>query len=153
MDPIQLPEIRCHKNGRVGNRTEKKLTNIAAFFVRRLQGTPVPQDGDAIILHGRNGVVYSGGHLEFNSFFPGTLSCCTKPYSPYVFGGNRIDEIPYCQASGGYWLRVNKSDPKFVGTIKKWFWLFGEDGAMQDGGVDFCLTVNQWEYTDEEQIY
>ena len=24
---------------------------------------------------------------------------------------------------------------------------------MQDGGVDFCLTVNQWEYTDEEQIY
>ena len=109
-----------------------------------------PADGDAVILHGHNRsgpVTYNGGHLEVDRYGDdGSLSFCTQPMAPYI---NRDGA---CEASGGYWGRVNTEDLKLVGTREKLFWTFRK-GACAGGGIRFTVTVNVWEYTDTDTIY
>jgi len=152
-------DYRLGLNAQMGPNTEQRIADLARIFAARLQGTPTPQPGDAVVLHGYSNyhsspVTYRNGHLEAHHYDDrhDVLAYCTQPMAPFVdvYDGGTDLRVA---ASGGYWGTVKTVDLKHIGTVKKWLWLWGEDGAHADGGVYICLTVNQWEYHDDERIY
>jgi hypothetical protein len=149
----------ANANAVVGPKTIARIKRVQAVFAARLVGEPIPHDGDAVVLYGRDGVVYHTAHLERHHYDPARdqthLSYCTQPTVPHLFTEVCAGDSPgdmHTQASGGYWGSVAKARLLHVGVVEKWFWIWGEYGAGGSAGVNIRLRVNQWRFADD-RIY
>lgn len=118
-----------------------------------------PQDGDRIILHGRNtrGLIsYPHGHIEGGGRYcnPETeVYVCTQPMMPYISTHRNNPAKIVTEASGGYWAVIPRDKVCNTGRVEeKMFWNFVK-GAGGHMGVYFSANVRVFEYTDLENIY
>ena len=132
-----LKEANPHKEHLIDDSTLTKVNKI----LKNLSPGEDIKPGDVVKYTDEGGRFFRKAFINNDTADHRVYIC--ENSSVHVF--LKDDDLGF-STSGGSWKYIPKDELKKIGTTKKMFWIWGNNGATENGGIHFEADVNYWEY-------